>query len=144
MINRTKKYWTGEADGDIPQYLREYSEDEDIDVKSVVCHKCGKNIFELTVDADEGAVKVKCTKCKTEKILLDGEEVWEECNPEAIKCPACKTGKKYNVKVGFIRRKNGDAKWVYIGNRCCRCGALGSVADWGINYSPTDEMEKNI
>jgi hypothetical protein len=33
---------------------------------------------------------------------------------------------------------------VYIGNRCVNCGVLGAYGDWGINYSPTNEMERNV
>ena len=55
-----------------------------------------------------------------------------------------KISKEHNVKVGFVRRENGSAKWVYIGSRCTNCGVLASYLDWKINYEPTDEMESNI
>lgn len=87
---------------------------------------------------------MKCTKCATEKILLDCEDGWEDAKPKIKKCPICKKSKSYNVKVGFIRRENGNVKWVYIGNRCTECGTLGSYLDWKVSYEPTDEMEKNI
>ena len=78
------------------------------------------------------------------KILLDCEEVWEDAKPRLRKCAVCKTEKEHNVKVGFIRRENGSAKWEYIGSRCTNCGVLASYLDWKISYEPTDEMEKNI
>ena len=31
MIDRTKKYWTGDSSEDIEEYLREYSENEHLD-----------------------------------------------------------------------------------------------------------------
>lgn len=42
------------------------------------------------------------------------------------------------MQIGFIRRENGNVKWVYVGNRCIECGTLGSCLDWKIDYEPTD------
>lgn len=60
------------------------------------------------------------------------------------KCPVCKKSKSFNVRVGFSRRDNGSVRWVYIGNRCTGCEALGSYLDWKIDYEPTDKMERGI
>lgn len=144
MIDTSKKYWTGDNADDIDEYLREYSENNSIDVKPVICHSCGNDSFQLRVDQDEDAIQIKCTKCNAKKIILDCEEVWEDAQPKLGKCPVCKSSKEYNVKVGFVRRENGSAKWVYIGNRCTNCGTLGSYLDWKIDYEPTTEMENNI
>ena len=145
MIDTTKEdYWTGDTAEDISEYLRLYSENENIDVKSVVCHSCGNDSFELKVDPNEDAIQVKCTKCATKKILLDCEDVWEDAKPKLKKCPICKKSKSYNVKVGFTRRENGSVKWIYIGNRCTNCGTLGSYLDWKVDYEPTEKMERNI
>ena len=144
MIDKSGEYWRGSSADDIDEYLAEYSEEPDIEVKSVVCHSCQNNVFQIFVDYDECAIKLKCTKCKAEKALLDSEEVLPEANPELQRCPVCKFSSKHNVKVGFHRRKNGDIKWVYIGNRCFHCRVLGSYLDMKIDYGPTDEMEKNI
>ena len=144
MIDRSKEeYWTGSSADDIHEYLCEYSEQEDIEVKSVECQICKSDVFTLKVDQDEGAIEVTCINCKTKKLLLDSSEIWKECTPKTGKCPICK-GKSYNVGVGFLRRSTGDVKHVFIGNRCVGCGVLGSYVDQSINYGPTDEMEKNI
>lgn len=144
MIDTSKKYWAGDAAEDISEYLRLYSEEDDIDVKPVICHSCGNDAFELRVDQNEDVIQVKCTKCGTKKILLDGEDFWEDSRPRLRKCSVCKSSKSYNVRVGFLRRANGSVKWVYIGNRCTDCGTLGSYLDWKIDYEPTDEIEGNI
>ncbi len=144
MIDRTKKYWTGDNGDDISEWLRLYSGDESMDIKPVLCHSCGNDSFNMRVDQREGAVQVVCTKCGTKKILLDCDEVWKDAKPRLRTCPVCKTCKSFHVRVGFIRRENGSVKWVYIGNRCTNCGTLGSYLDWKINYEPTDEMEQNI
>lgn len=144
MIDKSQEYWTGDSADDISEWLREYTEDNDIDVKPVICRSCRNDAFELTVDQDEDVIQVNCTKCGTKKILLDCEELWEEADPELRTCSVCKGCKSYNVRVGFIRRENGSVKWVYIGNRCTNCGTLGSYLDWKIDYEPTDIMESNI
>ena len=144
MIDRSKKYWTGDTEGDIAEWLRLYSQDSKMDTKRVICHTCENDSLELRVDQTEGAIQVKCTECGTKKILLDCGEVWENAKPRLRKCSVCKSSKSFNVRVGFQRRENGSAKWVYIGNRCTNCGTLGSYLDWKIDYEPTDEMEQNI
>ena len=144
MIDRTPKYWTGDQPDDIAEWLREYTENPELEVKPVVCRCCGRDdAFSLRVDAEEGAMQVTCTACKTKKRLLDSDEIWADCSPRSVRCRVCKE-RTNNVQVGFERREDGDVKWVYIGNRCTNCGTLGSYADWSIDYGPTDEMEKNI
>lgn len=145
MIDTSREeYWTGDSPEDIVEWLRLYSKDDNMDVKPVICHKCGNDAFELRVDQEEDAIQVKCTECGVKKILLDCDEIWEDARPRLRKCPVCKKSKSFNVRVGFSRRDNGSVRWVYIGNRCTGCEALGSYLDWKINYEPTDEMERNI
>ncbi len=145
MIDTSREeYWTGDRPEDIDEWLRLYAEDDNMDVVPVICHTCGNDSFELKVDQEEDAIQVKCTECGTRKILLDCDEVWEDARPRLRRCPVCKKSKSYNVRVGFARRENGSVKWVYIGNRCTSCQALGSYLDWKINYEPTDAMERNI
>lgn len=143
MIDTSKEYWTGTTENDIEEYLKLYSENDKLEVKHVVCHTCNENNFEVMVDQNEGAILIKCVKCKTEKILLDGEDVWENCEPIKGICPICYE-KVYNICVGLERRQDGNVNWVYIGNRCTKCGVLGSFVDWKIDYEPTDEMENNF
>ena len=143
MIDRTPKFWTGDSPDDIDEWLGEYTELADLNVKPVLCRACGADVFKIRVDQNEGAIQVICHSCGTKKILMDGEEIWKECRPRARKCPICKES-LYNVRVGFQYRDNGDVKWVYIGNRCVSCGTLGSYVDWSVDYGPTEEMEKNI
>ena len=144
MIDRSKKYWTGDTADDIDEWLRLYSEDEHMDVKPVICHACGCDSFEMRIDQDEGAIQVKCISCGEKKILLDGGDIWEDAAPRLVKCRVCKICKSHNVRAGFIRRESGSVKWVYIGSRCTGCGTLGSFVDWKVSYEPTDEMERNI
>ena len=143
MIDRTPKYWTGDSPADIDEWLVEYTENPDLKVRPVICRLCGSDVFRIRCDQDEGAMQVICGSCGAKKILLDGEEIWEDCSPRARRCRVCKENLN-NVRVGFDYRENGDVKWVYIGNRCTSCGTLGSYVDWSIDYGPTDELENNI
>ena len=144
MIDKSRKYWYGNCADDIDEFLKEYTEEADIDIKPVVCNSCGSEALIMRIDSNEEAIQIKCPKCGEKKILLDCQDIWEEAKPRLRKCVVCKTSKEHNVKVGFIRRENGDVEWVYIGSRCTNCGVLASYLDWHINYCPTDEMERNI
>lgn len=53
MIDKSKKYWTGDSSEDIAEWLRIYSEEDSMDVKPVICHTCGGESFELRVDRNE-------------------------------------------------------------------------------------------
>ena len=144
MIDTSGEWWTGDCPDDIDEYLKAFSEDNALDIKPVKCNTCGSNALFVRLDRDEGAIQVVCPACKTKKILLDCEDVWDEAKPKAFRCPICKKRTTYHIKVGFSRRKNGSVKWVYIGSMCTECKTLGSFLDWKIDYEPTDEMEKNI
>lgn len=142
MIDKSGEYWTGDSAEDINEYLCCFAGKNDLEIKTVRC-SCGCDIFEATLDTFEKVIKVKCDKCGAEKFLLDSEDYWEEAKPEVAVCPICNS-KKYNFRIGFIRRITGEVMWVYMGNRCTKCNVLGSYMDFGINYGPTTEMEKNI
>ncbi len=144
MIDKSGKWWTGDCPDDIDEYLKEYSEDKTLDIKPVKCNNCGSDALLVRLDHNEDVIQVVCPVCKTKKILLDCEEIWDEAKPRAYRCPICKKRTAYHIKVGFARRENGSAKWVYIGEMCTECKTLGSFMDWKISYEPTDEMEKNI
>ena len=137
------EYLRGERAGDIVWFLREYSDHETDKEVLVSCKSCGLDNFALSVDAVEGAVEVECTYCNEKRLLLDSEAAWEDCEPKKIECPECGSG-SFNAGVGFVHRRDGDVSRVYIGARCSNCGLLGCPADWEIDYSPTDEMERNV
>lgn len=81
MIDKSKKYWTGDSAKDISEWLRLYTGDDSLDVKSVICHTCGGDSFELRVDQNESAIQVKCTACGTKNILLDCGDIWADAKP---------------------------------------------------------------
>lgn len=144
MIDKSGKWWVGETADDIDEYLIAYTEDDCIDIKSIRCNNCCCDRLYVRLDRNENVIQVVCPECKHKKTLLDCEEILKDTKPKAYHCPICKKRTTYYLKVGFMRRKNGNVKWVYIGEMCTECNTLGSFIDWRINYEPTDEMEKNI
>lgn len=58
MIDTSREeYWTGGSPEDIVEWLRLYSKDDNMDVKPVICHKCGNDAFELRLETAVQAVK---------------------------------------------------------------------------------------
>ena len=137
------EYLRGERASDIAWFLRKYSDHETDKEVLVSCKSCGLDYFAISVDAVVGAIEVECAYCKEKRLLLDSEDAWDDCEPEKVECPECNSA-TFNAGVGFVHRRDGDVSRVYIGARCSNCGLLGCPADWGIDYSPTDEMERNV
>ena len=142
MIDKSKKYWSGDSAADIDEYLREYTEVPDLEVRPVTC-SWGSEDFTILVDQDEGAVLLKCTHCAEEKFLLDSAEYWPSCQPKAGICRLCKNA-EYNVRIGVVRDEDGHMQWIFVGNRCTDCGALGSYVDWGVEPEASDELEQML
>ena len=143
MIDKSKDFWHGDCANDINEYLTDYTKNEVGKTVIVKCNSCELQEFAIKIDDFEGAIEVTCIGCSEKRLLLDSEDAWEDCEPEEVSCPVCEKD-THNVGVGFVYRKSGEVKWVYIGHRCVNCGVLGSSCDWKINYGPTDEMKKNV
>jgi len=142
-IDKSKKYWRGDAAEDVVEFLDEYSENEVSKVVIIKCRQCDYDIFTFKIDADKEVIEVTCTACNKKRLLLDSEKCLEKSDPKDTKCSGCKKD-RYNLAVGFVHRRNGEVKRVYIGHRCSSCGVLESCGDWGINYGSTKEMEENV
>ncbi len=144
-IDKSGEFWYGTKIADIDSYLKDYSADNYAveTVKRVTCPQCGNNIWEAELDPEVEAVQMHCRKCDHDRFLMDSEEYWDECEPEALNCQAC-SGTVFNLAVGLARRDNGDVKWIYVGSRCTTCGQLNCPIDWKISYSPTDQLEASI
>lgn len=143
MIDKNGEYWKSNNQIDIQEYLNAYTDGLITDVKEVMCPVCGGTAFAILLDEDEGALQVECSSCNTKRFLLDSEELWDTCMPEIAECAICRN-RVFNLMIGFVRRQNGNIKWIYLGERCTECGTLGSHGDWKIDYEPTDDMEANI
>ena len=79
-----------------------------------------------------------CRRCGTEAFIADSEDTWANSAPRWCKCPC--GSDDFDVAVEFSLREGGDVRWVTVGNRCAECGILGSLADWHVDYGPSDHL----
>lgn len=133
--------WKEVSEHDIDDFLLTTTKKK-LDIKPITC-KCGANEFKITLDKNQGAIQVCCNYCGEKKKLLDSEEIWSNCKPRTKKCSNCKND-TFHTRIGFERRENGSIKWVHVGALCTKCESLSLLADWKINYEPTDEMEMKL
>ena len=136
-------YSYDKTEEDLCDYLANNFSIEKSDVKTATCRVCNNRSFYVSLDDTEGAAMIQCERCKTERLILDSKDIWNECKYNKVFCPRCRN-EAFNLKAGFVRRENGDAKWVYVGIRCCNCGSIGCIADWKLSVSPTTDIENNI
>ena len=115
-----------------------------MDIFPIICQNCDNDHFYVVADDDECVMEVECVACGTKKKMLDSEEFWDECEfIETRVCPYCETGEKFNIRVGFLRRENGDLRKAIFGFRCTDCRGI-YTSWWNFNYGPTADIEKNI
>lgn len=128
------------------RFLKDYTDGEIDKTVLARCNQCGAIGFSFKIDAEEGAIETRCARCGKKRLILDSEEYWDDCEPKNTKCPECNKN-KFNISIGFVYMETGDVKhvkWVYVGARCVKCGAMTVFGDWEINYSPTIDMERNV
>jgi hypothetical protein len=92
----------------------------------------------LEADQEEGCARRICSACVQSEFIGDSAEVWEEAEPEKCICP-CK-GDQFEIGIAFSRRADGEVRWMTVGERCIRCGVLGSCVDWKIDYAPSQHL----
>jgi len=130
-------------DTELRQMAALYGSSE-IEIFPIICQNCDNDHFYVLADDDEGVMEVECVGCGTKKKLLDSEEIWDECEfIETRVCPYCEIGEKFNIRVGFLRRENGDLRKAIFGLRCTDCRGI-YTSWWNFNYGPTADIEKNI
>jgi hypothetical protein len=139
-IDKTGAWWKGADFADLTDYLREYCRDgypADVIVQSVCA--CGHTTFRLEGDSEEGCARRTCAACRMPAFIGDSADYWDEAGPETLTCRPCR-GRLFEIGVAFSTRDDGDIKWITVGQRCVRCGVLGSFIDWKIDYGPTDHL----
>jgi hypothetical protein len=138
-IDDSGEHWIGTEAADIDEYLRAYTADS-YPVDRIVHSTCtcGHTAFRMLVDADEGCVQRTCSSCGGSQLICDSAEYWDEAEPEEAVCPC--GAEFFEVAVGFSHREDGSVKWITVGQRCVKCGVLGSPVDWKIDYAPTHHL----
>ncbi|MFJ4717410.1 hypothetical protein [Streptomyces sp. NPDC088785] len=123
---------------DLAVFLRNADDGRPVKIVPSVCGGCGGRVFRVLVDAVEGAAERVCADCGGRGFLADSEEFWEDADPGEACCPC--GSEEFEAAVGFSLGEDGSVRWVTIGLRCHKDGALGTYADWKIDYSPTDHL----
>ena len=140
-IDTSGKRWKGQDFDDLAEYIRVYTEEgyPAERVAQSVC-ACGQTAFQLWVDEDEGCARRRCVACGAEAFIGDSEEYWEEAEPKKVRCQ-CRHD-VFEIAVGFSLREDEDdeVKWITVGERCVKCGVLGSAVDWKIDYSSSAQL----
>lgn len=143
-IDKSDKWWRGSHASDIADYLVAYTADgyPATHVVHARCAKCGGNAFSLRVDADEGCAERECVACGDRVLMLDSADALEDADMTKFRCRPGHT--TFNLAVGFAYREDGDIGWVCLGVRCVTDGILGAVADWKIDYSPSEHLHSAV
>ncbi len=138
-IDTSGKWWKGSEGQDLDEYLRALSEGgyAVTDFSLSKC-TCGSEQFTLEFEPDEGVARRICASCSQSHYLCGSEEFWSpDLKPKTYKCITCKT-KTANLGVGFALYEDRTAvHWLYVGQRCTKCGILGSAVDWKVGYEPS-------
>ncbi|MBA3461348.1 MAG: hypothetical protein H0T46_15400 [Deltaproteobacteria bacterium] len=103
---------------------------------------CGQSVFALVVDADEGCAQRACTCCRRTHFVCDSGEYWEDAEPENFVCRCGSSS--FELAVAFSHGNHTTVKWITVGNRCTKCGILGSAVDWKVDYEPTAHLYNEV
>lgn len=136
-VDTSGKWWVGDQPDDIGEFLRAYATKgyEVGEFRLAKC-ECGSLEFTLEADDDEGVARRTCVSCKKPHFICDSGEYWTDAEPETWKCVECDS-QKANVGVGFSLYDDDPTgvKWLYVGERCAKCGVLGCFAGWKVALS---------
>ncbi|SBT44147.1 hypothetical protein [Micromonospora auratinigra] len=99
------------------------------------CADCGGQVFGVTGDVVEGAVRRTCRGCGAEHFIADSGEYWADITPAVMVCEcggdADGDEEDFNVAVGYSVYADGEGiRALAVTSRCVACGRLGYWADW--------------
>lgn len=103
-----------------------------------MCGECGGRVFFVLVDDAEGGAERECAHCGGRAFIADSEEIWADADPGPAGCPC--GSEEFEAAVAFRLAADGSVRWVTVGLRCRKDGAVGICADWKIDYSPSDHL----
>ena len=147
-IDKSGDFWTSPDAGDIERFLNDLAAEEgSIPINRFRAARCacGSIEFRLRGDDEEGCAERVCVACKMARFICDSADYWSEAEPERLVCHVCDND-TFNIGIGFSleKGKGPDVQWVTVGERCVKCGVLGSFADWKISYSPSAHLMDQV
>ncbi|MBM2614090.1 hypothetical protein JIG36_00790 [Actinoplanes sp. LDG1-06] len=138
-IDKSGPLWRGETFDDLAELVRAF-EAGGYRVDTVAESRCGACDgvgFRVEVDEDENCRRV-CLGCGAAAFIGDSADYWDEESADSCACPC--GGEEFAVAVGFALFDDGEVRWVSVGLRCLKDGALGVYAETKIDYSPSRHL----
>ncbi len=108
------------------------------------CNSCGKDVFELLMNEDEGVAARICVECDSEHGIGDSDLYFD--NVEEIDEVLCTCdGQKFRVMAGVsLYEGTSDVRWFYLGCECVQCGLSGVYGDWKNEFKGYQELLNNV
>ena len=131
-LRKKGRYYYGDNQEDLALELKRYSElnkypiDE---VKNIICEKCGQQSFKLFSDDDESAALCQCINCAEKIYIRDSLNFINQDEIDKHEC-VCEND-SFEITVGLsFYKETKDARWIYVGGYCKKCGLVGNYIDW--------------
>jgi hypothetical protein len=137
-IDTSGKWWVGDSPEDLDEYLQAYTSDSyQSKVFRLARCACGSEVFELEADDEEGVARRTCVACRRVHYICESDEYLEDARPKKWRCVVGCRSTQANVGVGFAVYDDDPTgiKWLYVGERCAKCGVLGCFAGWKVAES---------
>ena len=131
-LRKKGKYYYGDNKDDLNLELKRYAElnkypiDENLEIK---CVNCGQHSFKLFSDNDENGALCQCVNCSEDNFIKDSQEY---INLNELENYECLCGNSHFYISGGLSfyQETEEARWVYVGGYCSKCGLVGNYIDW--------------
>ena len=144
-LKKRGEYRYGDSQADIREELMRYSKSNAYvthHFADAVC-KCGRKVFRLSLDDNEGAAVRKCNGCTTEHPIGDSDEYLEEATLQECACPC--GGADFEITIGVsLYDDREDVRWLYLGCRCPKCGLTAVYGDWKNEFNGYQELLSHV
>jgi hypothetical protein len=144
VLEKRGEYDYGDSQADIRAEIVRYSENG-----YVACHfadakcACGGSLFGLALDDNEGVAVRSCRVCTTDHAIGDSDEFVEDAELEECACPC--GAEEFEITVGVsLYEGSEDARWLYLGCRCSRCGLTAVYGDWKNEFIGYRELLERV
>ncbi len=115
----------------------------EIDEFRVARYGCGSEAFFFSYN-EGGAAHRLCPECNAEHLICDSEGYCDSGKAIYWDCRECRHP-RCDLGVGFaLSRDREFIRWLYIGQRCVRCGLLDFCGSWKIMYGPALQLMDQV
>jgi hypothetical protein len=131
-LRKKGDYYYGDSQDDLSLGLKRYAKNNKYpidDLEVLVCRKCGGNVFVLFQDDEESGALCQCVNCAENHFIRDSQEYIDQDEMYILECLCGNKDLQITTGVSFYKGTK-DARWVYVGGYCSKCGVLGSYIDW--------------